>query len=132
MLANTSLLTVAIHHGIGRHMEYLSPEQRLLAMKYEFLSEPFGVTSATLARISFATFLLKFCIASRPWHWTVWSIIWTQAVGNIAIILLIFLQCEHVTALWDPNAGGTCWTPQVRGLDDDGEMDLPYSLLTRG
>lgn len=99
-------------------MEYLSPEQRLLAMKYEFLSEPFGITGTTLARISFATFLLKFCVASRPWHWTLWSIIWIQAVGNAVVAILIFLQCQPATALWDSNAGGTCWTPQVRGLYD--------------
>lgn len=89
-------------------------------MKYEFLSQPFGIVASSLARISFATFLLKFCRTSRIWHWTVWSIILSQAVVNALILALIFLQCEPVAMLWDANAGGTCWTPQVGDTFDKG------------
>lgn len=116
MLINSSLITAAVKWGIGRHIEYLTPEQLMIAMKLEFISGPFGIASATLSRVSFAVFLLKFCIASRIWQWSIKVLIWTQILGNIVIIVLIFLQCQHVTHQWDPNAGGTCWSPKVQTI----------------
>lgn len=89
-------------------------------MKYEFLSQSFGIVASSLARISFATFLLKFWLTSRIWRWTIWSIILSQAVVNALILALIFLQCEPVTMLWDANAGGKCWSPQVGDIVDRG------------
>ena len=95
-------------------MQYLTSEQRVSAMRYEFLSQPFGITAAAFARISFAVLLLKFCFASKAWNWTVWSIIWMQVVLNTASVFIIFLQCQPIQTLWDSNVVGTCWTPQVQ------------------
>jgi hypothetical protein len=95
-------------------MQYLTFEQRVSAMRYEFLSQAFGVAGAAFARISFAVLVLKFCVASRAWNWTVWSIVWVQAVGNSATVFIIFLQCQPIQTLWNPDVVGKCWTPQVQ------------------
>jgi len=100
-------------------------------MKYEFLSQAFDVAGSAFARISFAILLLKFCIASRAWSRTVWSIVWVQAVGNAAIVFIIFLQCQPIQTLWDPNVVGECLTPQVQviaGYTLGGEIRAAPSL----
>lgn len=95
-------------------MQYLTFEQRVNAMRYEFLSQPFGITAAALARISLAVLLVKFCVASKAWIWTVWTIIWMQVILNAVTVFIIFLQCQPIQTLWDPNVVGKCWTPQVQ------------------
>jgi len=112
-------------------MQYLTFEQRVSAMRLEFLSQAFGLAGAAFARISFAVLLLKFCVASRAWCWTVWSIIWVQAVCNSATVLIIYLQCRPIQALWNPNVEGTCWSPQIQviaGYALGGEIRMPSRL----
>ncbi|KAF2397899.1 hypothetical protein EJ06DRAFT_558850 [Trichodelitschia bisporula] len=113
-LANTILLTIAMDWGVGRHMQFLTPTQAVNAMKFEFISQGPGLFSACLGRISFALFLLKFC-RTKKWRLNlVWSVVWVQVVSNILCYLLIVLQCEHMSKLWDPTTPGKCWTPKVQ------------------
>ena len=95
-------------------MQYLTSEQQVSAMRYEFLSQAFGVAASAFGRISFAVLLLKFCITSRAWNWTVWSIIWVQAVTHSATLFIIYLQCQPIQTLWNPDVVGSCWTPQIQ------------------
>jgi hypothetical protein len=67
-----------------------------------------------LARASFAIYLLKFVGTSKFRRWTLWSVVITQAVFNIIQLILIFAQCQHFAALWDPTVGGRCWSNKVQ------------------
>jgi phosphoglycerol transferase MdoB-like AlkP superfamily enzyme len=113
---NTTLITLAVHHGIGRHIMYLTPYQIKEAIKFELLAQPWGIISPTLSRVSFALFLLKFA-GQRKWiRWSLWSVIWIQVVANLATIIQIFAQCQHYASLWDPSVGGHCISPHVQVL----------------
>jgi hypothetical protein len=115
-------------------MVYLTPEQALDAMKLEFLSEPPGILGATLARISFALFLIKFTGASKAKKRALWGSIWAQILINALCFLLIVVQCQHVEKLWDPDAGGKCWTPQVQVISGyvlGGEKHIEHNCNNR-
>jgi hypothetical protein len=73
-----------------------------------------GIVAPTLARISFAIYLLKFVGTSRWRRWILWSVVWSQVIFNIIQLVLIFAQCEHFAALWDPSVGGKCWSRKVQ------------------
>ena len=132
-MLNTSLITHAVSWGIGRHIYYLTPEETVNAIKFEFIaqvrctnsltrylsltirySQTPGIVAPTLARISFAIYLLKFVGTSKFRRWILWSVVWSQAIVNIIQLILIFAQCEHFAALWDPSVGGKCWSRKVQ------------------
>jgi hypothetical protein len=64
--------------------------------------------------MSFAIYLLKFVGTSKFRRYILWSVVWTQAVFNIIQLILIFAQCEHFAALWNPAVGGKCWSRNVQ------------------
>lgn len=113
-------------------MQYLTFEQQVSAVRYEFLSQAFGVAAAAFARISFAVLLVKFCVASKALSRTVWSIVWMQAVFNAAIVAITYFQCQPIQTLWNPNVAGKCWTPHVQvvaaGYVLGGEMRVALIL----
>lgn len=37
-------ITVSYHWGLGRHFYYLSPEERVQALKYNYASQPTGTS----------------------------------------------------------------------------------------
>jgi hypothetical protein len=81
--------------------------------------------------MSFAIYLLKFVGTSKFRRWTLWSVVWTQAVFNIIQLVLIFAQCEHFEALWNPAVGGKCWSRNVQVYSGYflGGMSLPLKSL---
>ncbi|CAG8885704.1 unnamed protein product [Penicillium egyptiacum] len=49
--------------GLGRHFSYLTAEERLHSMKWDFISQPLAVTSAMVSRAGMMWFLLS-CFAA--------------------------------------------------------------------
>lgn len=113
-MTNTGLITAAVKWGVGRHFWFLNDEQKLKSVKYEFLAEPCGIIAPTAARISFAIYLLKFSGPIRWRRWTLHGVIWSQITTNLANIIIILAQCQHMATLWDPTVGGTCWSRNVQ------------------
>jgi hypothetical protein len=126
-MVNTSLITRAVHHGVGRHIMYLDPPEIVQAIKHEILAQPFGVLAPTLARISFALFLMKFTGHRKMLKWALWSVVWLQAITNLAAIIQILAQCKHFASLWDSSVKGYCQPAMVQvgfGYMIGGKSDL--------
>lgn len=43
--------------GLGRHMYYLTPVERVAAMKWDFISQPLAVSAAMISRTGVIVFL---------------------------------------------------------------------------
>ncbi|KAI9737834.1 MAG: hypothetical protein M1834_009203 [Cirrosporium novae-zelandiae] len=85
-----------------------------MAIKYEYLSQPFGIACPTFGRISFAVYMLGLIGPVKWRRWLLHGLIWSQVIVNSVTIILIFVQCEHVDAIWDrEGAGGWCWDASV-------------------
>ncbi|PMD47082.1 hypothetical protein L207DRAFT_606140 [Hyaloscypha variabilis F] len=113
-MLNTSLITHAVSWGIGRHIYYLTPIETINAIKFEFIAQTPGIVAPTLARVSFAIYLLKFVGTSKLRRYLLWSVVWSQVIVNIIQIVLILAQCQHFAALWNPAVGGKCWSRKVQ------------------
>lgn len=113
-LINTSLITAAIHWGIGRHIQYLEPAHIVTAIRFEFLAQPWGILAPTFARVSFSFYLMKFIGQSKPMKWALWQVIVVQTLSNLVTIILILVQCQHLASLWNPSVKGHCWSPRIQ------------------
>ena len=124
---------MAIHWGIGRHIQYLELAQIVTAVKFEILAQqPWGILAPTFARVSFSFYLMRFVGQSKPMKWALWQVIVVQTVVNLATLwdlpsklkfklnsylhcnsILILVQCQPLASLWDPSVKGHCWSPEV-------------------
>lgn len=62
-LAHMSMIQMSAHWGLGRHFFYLSPQEKVNAMKWDFISQPIAVTSPMISRTGMMWFLLT-CFAT--------------------------------------------------------------------
>jgi hypothetical protein len=80
--------------GLGRHFFYLTPEERLNAMKWDFISQPMAVTSAMVSRAGMMWFLLTcFAASDKKIRRSIIVCAVVQIVVNMVTIVQIIVQC---------------------------------------
>lgn len=122
----------AVHYGLGRHMDSLSPEQITQAIKWDYIqSLPFGL-AAMFTKISIFIFLRRLFVTTQtkwPWNYTLHFINGVNIVANLASATTVLPQCTPVEKLWDPTLPGSCWVPSTQaaiGIFQGG--DLPSQV----
>ena len=112
---------VAYFASIGgcRHLVYLTPEQQSMAVKYNWISQPWGIFAFATGKISIALLLLRLIGPKTIWRkWILYSTIISVFIINALGCILTFVQCNPPYALWTPQlvAAGhaSCWNPQVQ------------------
>jgi len=87
-------LQVSFNKGLGRHVYYLKPDERYLALKYGFLSLVWSYLCPLFGRLSFCAFLL--CVAKtdpRTKKWPIWTFIVLQIIVNVMASVLLLSTC---------------------------------------
>lgn len=80
--------------GLGRHFFYLTNEERLNAMKWDFLSQPLAVSSAMVSRAGMMWFLLTcFAASDKKIRLSIIVCSVVQVVVNMVTIVQIIVQC---------------------------------------
>ncbi|KAL2197354.1 hypothetical protein P885DRAFT_35112 [Corynascus similis CBS 632.67] len=128
-----SLLTVAIHHGLGKHYEDLSDEA-IANMGMFSMAAGFGNILATCwTKTSFAITLLR--ISEGSMRRIIWFIIISVnlVIGSNGVIH--WIQCWPVEKTWRSYVEGSCFSPDiVRNYNTavavfSGVMDIVLALL---
>ncbi|KAH0122956.1 hypothetical protein KCU66_g8495, partial [Aureobasidium melanogenum] len=100
--AHAVFLQISFCNGLGRHVFYLEPAQRYLAIKYGFLSLVWSYFCPMFGRLSFCAFLL--CVANtdpRTKKWPIWMFIILQLIVNVLASFLLILTCgTHLDGLF--------------------------------
>ncbi|KAL2853522.1 hypothetical protein BJX68DRAFT_264991 [Aspergillus pseudodeflectus] len=115
--------------GLGRHVWFLKDQERILAMKYDFISQPLAVAASMFSRCGMTWFLYT-CFSSADKHIRIIILVGmvVQIVANSVTILQIVLQCgpnpyrlvdrtAYFHYMWDgtPSDGSvTCQSPNVQ------------------
>ncbi|KAJ5186054.1 hypothetical protein N7491_006075 [Penicillium cf. griseofulvum] len=86
-------IQMSANWGLGRHFFYLTGEERLNAMKWDFLSQPMAVTSAMISRAGMMWFLLTCFAASDKIRKYIIICAVIQAIVNMVAIVQIIVQC---------------------------------------
>lgn len=112
-------IAFAIHHGLGRHIYYLSLTPGFLAdfnqaMKWHFFAEMSTFFSLFFTRISVCLFLLRIFGASPYWRWTLYCAIAFIAVTNTSSITILIAECRPLRRNWDLSVPGKCVSSTVK------------------
>ncbi|KHN94962.1 uncharacterized protein MAM_07189 [Metarhizium album ARSEF 1941] len=112
-------LTRVVDVGGMRHQFYLSPEQRLETAKWSWISHPFVVMGFATGKVSVGLLLLRVIWDTAYWRKRLVMFAMGSAFVIAAInVVLTFVQCSPVEALWAPGliaqGKATCWPPAVQ------------------
>ncbi|KAH0289303.1 hypothetical protein M436DRAFT_82534 [Aureobasidium namibiae CBS 147.97] len=91
---HAAFLQVSFDNGLGRHVYYLEPDKRYLALKYGFISLVWSYLCPLFGRLSFCTFLL--CVAKtdpQTKKWPIWTFIVLQIIVNVLASVLLLSTC---------------------------------------
>ncbi|KAH6673264.1 hypothetical protein B0J14DRAFT_67274 [Halenospora varia] len=109
LLAQTSLLSVCIHLGLGKHSWDITDW-----VSYLYVANITGVCSiiaATWSKTSFAVTLLRL---STGWmRRLIWFIIASVNIFLGLSCIFTYVQCKPVRRLWDTSIPGACWPQDV-------------------
>ncbi|KAK0515842.1 hypothetical protein JMJ35_001876 [Cladonia borealis] len=101
--------------GGCRHLFYLSPQQQLQAVKYNWISQPWGIFGFATGKISVALLILRIMGPNTIWRkWILYGCMASVLVINAIGSILTFVQCNPPRALWTPTIHAHCWNPKVQ------------------
>ncbi|KAK3314584.1 hypothetical protein B0H66DRAFT_641951 [Apodospora peruviana] len=112
-LVNMSAISVAYHHGMGKHDRDLTFEQNITILKWSWIQMIPGACATILARISAAILL------HRLFHVYTWFgrflVFYTplQTICCLVVIFVTWLQVTPIEGLWNPKAAVTHWDHRI-------------------
>ncbi|KAH6880793.1 hypothetical protein B0T10DRAFT_411920, partial [Thelonectria olida] len=95
------LTCISVSHGLGRHNYYLSPDERVPAEKFLFISQPPFAWALTCAKISIALLLIRIQHSNRLWVFFLYGMVIIQVLIGITINTFQLLLCKPLAAVWD-------------------------------
>ncbi|KAL8687846.1 MAG: hypothetical protein Q9218_006091 [Villophora microphyllina] len=109
-----SLSTIYIKHGGTRHLFFVKPEDIVLLLRYNAMSQPFGALASAVGKSSIGFLMLRIMGPQTVWQKRViYSQLAVYMIITILDIILIFAQCSPPRALWEKVPDSKCWNPVV-------------------
>jgi len=112
LLVDVSLTTVAIKHGMGKHIwdaaVTFTPQIGLISLVISTVS----VCSAVWSKTSFAVTILRLVSDARQ-RAVIWAIIWSMNILMGISALVLWIQCNPIAKGWEVSLPGTCWDPTI-------------------
>lgn len=96
-------------------MRYLSRDEIGLAIKWSWLVQPPVILVFGFAKASICLFMLRLIGRTARWRrYGLYGIMFAVIFGNAVAVLITFVQCSPVYALWTQGMEGRCWNPLVQ------------------
>ncbi|PYI05847.1 hypothetical protein BO78DRAFT_316966 [Aspergillus sclerotiicarbonarius CBS 121057] len=112
-LTASVMITMAIGHGYGRHYQYLSRANQILALKYYTGFQCLLIVATGVGRAAFSLYLLNILRQQRFVWFLLWVIFVLQIIINIVSVVTVLAQCKNINSIWDTTVVTTCWDPNV-------------------
>jgi len=103
---------LAVDYGLGRHQDYLTPNQFVNALKWAELDRIFFVIITCLTKISICLFLLRIPEDKRLRRYLQF-VMALFTLTNMAWLIVFLAQCSPIQGLWDPYFCGFCWDKKI-------------------
>jgi len=118
-LCLASFVTYYASIGGCRHLFYLTPPEQMLAVEYNWATQPWGIFGFATGKISVALLILRIMGPNSVWRkWMLYLSIVSVFIINALGCILTFVQCSPSYALWNPQlvatGQATCWDPKVQ------------------
>lgn len=112
-LSNAAVNSIQVHYGAGQDFIYLSPHEKIMALKTEYISLPACTFCGCFAKISVALLLKRIMNRDKRREFWLWFIIISVFIVNALLTAVTFLQCIPVEKNWNPSVRGACWNQSV-------------------
>jgi hypothetical protein len=117
-LTMSSLLSVAAHFGLGRHVQALmmgpnGPSNLLFTLKYTLIAEFFILMTPCIGRISYAFLLLSIIPPVRWQKYFLWTIIILEIAVDFVTATVSLAQCTPMSSFWEGKRQN-CLPPTVQ------------------
>ncbi|KAK0286905.1 hypothetical protein LTR35_004374 [Friedmanniomyces endolithicus] len=108
-LVHAAQITTAVTHGLGRHMQYLSTDQREQTIRLGVLSLLSSFLSPMIGRIAFLVTVYYLAgTDKRVKRWPVILFVAGQLLVNISAIIVFYTQCgSDLELLWGALSSAT-------------------------
>lgn len=107
--------TISTSFGTGKHLATLSSHDAMRAIKFNTISNPFGVMAFCVPKVAVALLLVRLMGPGHKRKWFPYAITGIMLIAGTLSAIFLFVQCQPVAALWDPEIEATahCWDPNV-------------------
>ena len=92
-----------------RHLYYLTPGERVRAIRIIWILQPFVITSLGTGKVSVAFLILRLMGKSFWRRRLLYGVMISCFVVCSAAIIITYVQCRPVAALWNPEVKANCW-----------------------
>ncbi|KAL8871613.1 MAG: hypothetical protein Q9174_002592 [Haloplaca sp. 1 TL-2023] len=134
-LVGAVFLTKLVQAGAGKHLYCLPPGQIYPVLKWSLLAQVFNVIGIGLVKISVCFCVLRLIDrARRRLSQFLWVLIAFVAASHFVQALIFLVQCRPLSALWDPNVEGKCFSSRITytaGYTNYG-LDVVTDLICAG
>ena len=101
--------TKMVTSGMGRHVSCLPPQSVISMLEFSAISEAINVIGIGVVKISVCLTLLRIVERSRRRiSQVLWFLLVFVGVTHLALVMLFFLHCRPLAALWNPQMHGSC------------------------
>ena len=121
-------MTAEVAYGTGRHYDTLDSVQKGMAVKLNWISQPFTIFSCGVGKISIALLLLRIMPKNKIRERFLYTLIALLIVINTICVAFIFGQCSPTRKLWEPSIRGNCLKPYVQ--QDIGFFQSSFSAFS--
>ena len=107
--------TISTSYGTGRHLTALAPQDAIKAIKFNTVSNPFGIMAFCIPKVAVALLLVRLVGPAHRRKWILYAMTGIMMIAGILSAIFLFVQCRPVAALWDPEVKATakCWNPSI-------------------
>lgn len=107
-IVTMSLSTVAVSHGLGRHIYYLSQEQIMHTLYYSTILQPIGIAAYCLPKLAVVILIISLIDTTKRGVFALYSVIAILFVTSALFAIMLFAQCNPPNHLWHPWEPAKC------------------------
>ncbi|KAL8979687.1 MAG: hypothetical protein Q9177_006073, partial [Variospora cf. flavescens] len=102
---------LALNNGC-RHLFFLNDQERMLATKLSWVSQPWAIMALATSKASVALLIMRI-MGTSTWRKNfLYFLIAANFLFCTLAIIFTFAQCRPSRALWDPSVKAKCWNPK--------------------
>ena len=92
----------------------MEPSDALLAVKYDFIGDVFGIMGVSLPKLAVLLFLQRVVGTTKRYQiWGLYFLVLTLLLFSSLAAIFLFAQCSPPYASWTPEVPHECWDPRV-------------------
>ncbi|EFR01756.1 hypothetical protein MGYG_04758 [Nannizzia gypsea CBS 118893] len=104
----TAIQITCVQHGLGKHTWDVSPEDKVITLRYLYILQVSYKISLSLIKISFLLLFVRIFYVQKLFVWTCYVLMAITTASGIAFTFPTVFQCKPIRAYWDRSVPHKC------------------------